>query len=104
MFCVQVLEQLLAECQLRDVLIRYYNVVDLLFYIHVKHLWSCWDGQLLSFFGYKSDFHSFFQKKKIPQNLDLSYKKHKTCIRAKFYTTDLVISSHSRKRETPSYS
>ena len=48
-----------------------------------------------------------------PKNLDPSYKmdldlwdcfrKGKTSIIAKFLTTDLVICSHSREGETPSY-
>ena len=32
------------------------------------------------------------------------FRKGKTCITTKFHRTDIVICSHSRERETPSYS
>ena len=63
------------------------------------------------FFGYKTEFFSFPNNPKISRSIlqDRSrslglFRKDKTCIIAKFHTTDSVICSQSREGNTLSYS
>ena len=57
----------------------------------------------------RQSFFVYFLQKNNPKNLDQSYKTDLDlwdcfAIISNFYRTDLVICSHSRKRNTPSYS
>ena len=63
------------------------------------------------FFAYKTEFFSFQNS---PENLDPSYKmdldlwdclgRVKLILQQKLHRTDLIICTHSRERNTPSYS
>ena len=55
------------------------------------------------FFGYQQGFIALPKQSHGSRFLGL-FRKVKTCIKAKFYRTDLVICSHSVERKTSSYS